>query len=85
MIFYAYNGGMKHIIQFKISKGEDGYYVAEGIDLAIVTQGKTLDELAKNIQEATELHLDGEDLSDFGLAPSPSVLINFELPQMVYA
>ena len=62
---------MKHIIQFKISKGNDGYYVAEGIDLAIVTQGKTLDELAENIQEATALHLEGENLADLGLAPSP--------------
>jgi len=42
---------MKTIIQFHISKGED-YYVAEGVDVAIITQGKTLDELAENIKEA---------------------------------
>lgn len=42
---------MKHIIQVYVSKG-DRYYIAEGVDLPIVTQGKTLDELAKNIQEA---------------------------------
>lgn len=72
---------MKRIIQFHISKGEK-YYIAEGIDLSIVTQGKTLDELAKNIQEAVELHLEGENLSDFNIAPNPSVLMNFELPQL---
>ena len=71
---------MKNIIQYRIFKG-DKYYVAEGIDLPVVTQGETLDELAKNIQEATELCLEGEDPADFGLAPSPSVLINFELPR----
>ncbi len=73
---------MKHIIQFRISKG-DKYYVAEGVDIPVVTQAKTLDELALNIQEATDLCLEDEDPADFGLAPSPSVLINFELPQVV--
>lgn len=72
---------MKRIIQFHISKG-DKYYTAEGVDLPIVTQGKTLDELAKNIQEAVDLHLEGENLADFDIAPNPSVLMNFELPQI---
>ena len=75
---------MKNIIQFHISKGEK-YYVAEGVDVAIVTQGKTLDELAKNIQEAVELHFDGEDPKSLGFTKAPSVLINFELPQVSYA
>ncbi len=47
---------MKQIIQFQISKG-DKYYVAQGVDLPIITQAKTLDELTKNIQEATELYI----------------------------
>jgi len=75
---------MKHIVQFQISKG-DTYYIAQGIDLAIVTQAKTLDELTENIIEATSLHLADENPADFGLSPSPSVLINFELPQIHYA
>lgn len=70
---------MKRIIQFHISKG-DKYYVAEGIDLLIVTQGKTLDELAHNIQEAVDLHLEKENLTDFDLAPDPSILLSLELP-----
>lgn len=45
---------MKHIIQFHISKG-DKYYVAQGVDLPVITQGKTLDELTENIKEAVEL------------------------------
>ena len=40
---------MKHIIQVYVSKGDE-YYVAEGVDLPIVTQGKTLDELVENIR-----------------------------------
>ncbi len=75
---------MKHIIQFQISRG-DTQYIAQGIELAIVTQAKTLDELAKNILEATALHLEDENPADFGLFPSPSVFVNFELPQVQYA
>lgn len=75
---------MKNIIQFHIYKG-DKYYIAEGVDLPIVTQGKTLDELAGNVKEAIELHLEGESLADFDLAPSPAVLLNFELATKVNA
>ena len=75
---------MKRIIQVYVSKG-DKYYVAEGVDLPIVTQGETLDELARNIEEAIELHLEGENPADFGIAPNPSVLMNFELPTQIHA
>lgn len=75
---------MKSIIQFIIQKGEK-YYVAQGVELPIVTQGKTLDELTRNINEAVALHLEGEDLAELGLVEKPSVLVNFELPRIVYA
>ena len=45
-----------------------------------MTQAKTLDELTENIREATELYFEGEDLSELDIAPSPSLLVNFELP-----
>lgn len=69
---------MKKIIQVRISRGDD-YYVAECLDLPVVTQAKSLDELAKNIQEAIALHLEGEDLSELGLAADPSILASLEL------
>lgn len=47
---------MKNIIQIHVYKGEK-YYIAEGVDVPIVTQGKTLDELAANVKEALELQL----------------------------
>jgi predicted RNase H-like HicB family nuclease len=74
---------MKSIIQFQISK-DDNYYTANGVDLPIITQAKTLDELTENIKEAVDLHLEGEDTSELNLVSKPSVLINFELPK-VYA
>ena len=75
---------MKNIIQFYINKGEK-YYVAQGIDLPVVTQGKTLDELMKNIKEAVELHLEGEKPENLGLSPHPSVLVNMEIQTKAYA
>ena len=69
---------MKKIIQVKIYRGEK-YYVAECVDLPVVTQGKTLDEVVKNIKEAIELHLEGENLKEWDIMPDYSILVNFEL------
>jgi len=69
---------VKKIVQFRIYKGEK-YYVAECVDLPIVTQGKTLDEVVDNIKEAISLHLEGEDLKEWDISPGFSVLVNFEL------
>lgn len=75
---------VKKIIQVHIYKGEK-YYVAECLDLPVITQGKTLDELAINLKEAISLQLEGENLADFDLVPQPSVLANLELDAQVYA
>lgn len=50
---------MKNTIPFKISK-QGKYYTASAIGFFIVTQGKTLDELSKNIKEATELYFEND-------------------------
>lgn len=75
---------MKKIIQVHIYKGEK-YYIAECIDLPVVTQGRTLDELVLNLKEAISLQLEGEELADFDLSPQPSVLANLELDSQIYA
>ena len=75
---------MKKIIQVHISKG-DKYFVAECVDLPVVTQGKTLDELIENLKEAIALQLEGENLADFDLSEQPSVLASFELEPLRYA
>jgi predicted RNase H-like HicB family nuclease len=64
---------MKKIIQFHIYKS-DTHYVAEGVDLPVVTQGKTLDKVTQNLKEAVSLHLEGEQLSDFNLEESLLIL-----------
>lgn len=69
---------MKRTIQVRIFRGEHRY-VAECLDLPVVTEATTLDELTANIQEAIALHLEGENLEDLGLAPNPTVLATMEL------
>lgn len=36
---------------------EGKWYVARAVEFDVVSQGKTLDEARKNLQEAVELHL----------------------------
>ena len=55
-----------------------GYFVAECLEIAVVTQGHTLDETMANLKEAISLHLDGEDPAVLGLAPSPRLVITYE-------
>jgi len=71
---------MKTIAQFRVFKDENTY-IAEGLDLAIVTQAMDLDELVKNIEEAVVLHFEEENISDFDYSQEPSILVNYELPQ----
>ena len=69
---------MKRTIQVRISKGER-QFVAECLDLPVVTQASSLDELAVNIREAIGLHLEGEDLAELGIANNPTILATMEL------
>ena len=71
-------------IQAMIYPGDESGYVAECLNLAVVTQGKTLDETVQNLREAIQLHLEGEDLLELGLAPHPPVLVTMEM-EPVYA
>ncbi len=69
---------MRHTIQVRIFRGER-QYVAECLDLPVVTQAATLDELTANIREAISLHLEGENLEELGLARNPTILATMEL------
>ena len=75
---------MKKIIQVHIFRGEN-QFVVECLDLPVVTQGRTLDELAQNLREAISLQLEGEDPAQFGLADDPSILASFELDLVAHA
>ena len=68
-----------YTIQAVIHAGDESGYVAECVDLAVVSQGKTLDETVQNLRDALRLHLEGEDLAEMGLAPDPPLMITMEL------
>jgi predicted RNase H-like HicB family nuclease len=69
---------MKHTIQVRMFRGET-HYVAQCLDLPVVTQARTLEELTANIREAISLHLEGEDLAQLGFANDPTILATMEL------
>ena len=74
----TYSGDKQHTIKAFLRRGEK-YYVAECLEINVVTQGKTLDETIANLKEAVMLHLEGEDLSELGLASNPTLLVTMEL------
>ena len=56
----------------------EGQYVADCLEVAVVTQGASLDELLGNLREALDLYMSDEDPVLLGLAPEPRLLICFE-------
>jgi predicted RNase H-like HicB family nuclease len=68
---------LQRTIKAVIRPGEQSGYVAECVEIPVATQGRTLDEVTRNLREAVELHLEGEDLAELGLAPSPGILVTF--------
>ena len=61
-----------------ISQG-DRYFVAECMEIPVVTQGLTVDETLANLKEAMALHLEDEDLAELGLVSSPILSVTLEL------
>ncbi len=60
--------GVIYTIKAYIHTGEESGFIAECVELPVVTQGQTLDEVVLNLREAISLHLDGEDLAALGFA-----------------
>lgn len=70
---------MFHTIQAVIHQGEQSGYVAECLELSIVTQGMTLDEVVENLREAIALHLEDEDLQTLGFTTPPPIVVNYAM------
>ncbi len=57
------------------------YYVASCDQIGAVTDGRTLDELLKNLREVIELAFEDEDtVAVYNLVPNPRISITMELP-----
>ena len=69
---------MKNSIYFHIFKGEK-QFVAEGVGVPVITQGKTLDALYKNIKEAVSLYLESRSARRSFNTRHPSIFMNIEL------
>lgn len=58
----------------------EGQYVAECLEVGVVTQGRSLDEMLAHLREAVALYVEGEDMARLGLSPSPRLVLSFETP-----
>ncbi|MCY4281836.1 MAG: type II toxin-antitoxin system HicB family antitoxin [Gammaproteobacteria bacterium] len=56
----------------------EGLFTAECLEVAVVTQGASLDELLANLREALGLYLDGENHALLGLKSDPRLVLSFE-------
>lgn len=70
---------LQHTIKAVVKRGDTSGYVAECVEIPVVTQGATLDETITNLHEAIFLHLEDEDLTALGLAANPTVIVTMEL------
>jgi predicted RNase H-like HicB family nuclease len=74
---YAPAGPARDTIHVVVRRSA-GFYVAESLELALVTQGRSLDELLRNLRQAVRLHLEGEDPGELGLTASPRIVVTYE-------
>ena len=70
---------LQRTIKAVIRPGEEFGFVAECLEIPVITDGDTLDAVTQNLQEAVTLHLEGENLRDLGLVDHPTILITFEV------
>ncbi|MCY3810379.1 MAG: type II toxin-antitoxin system HicB family antitoxin [Gammaproteobacteria bacterium] len=57
----------------------EGLYVAECLEIAIVTQGATLDETLAQLREAVILYMADEDPRTVGVVPKPRLQVTLEV------
>ena len=70
---------LQRTIKAVIRPGEQSGYVAECLEVAVITQGQTIDETVANLTEAVVLHLDGETPATFGLREHPTLVVTLEV------
>jgi len=73
------NPARREVIHAVVHAGQDAF-TAECLEVAAVTQGGTLDEVVRNLNEVVALFLEGEDLAALGLSDHPRLQVIFEAP-----
>ncbi len=69
----------RNIIQIILYPGNESGYVAECVNLQVVTHGQTIDDTVKNIKEALALHFEDEDPEEIGLSPNAPLIVSMEI------
>src|SRR2546421_398069 len=69
----------RETIHVVVQRGETAY-VAECLELAVVTQGKKLDEGVGKVRQAIALHIEDEDMAMLGLAEHPRLQLIYDVP-----
>ena len=62
---------------FVVKEGD--WYVADCAEIAVVTQGRTVDETIANLREAVALHLEGEEATTLGIVATPKLVVTIEV------
>ena len=70
---------LRQIVHAIIYASED-VYVGECVEIAVITQGRTLAKTVNNLQEAATLYFEGEDLAALGFSSRPRMRIKFDFP-----
>ena len=69
----------RHVVHALITRSGP-WYAAECLEIAVVTQGRTVDETIANLRDAVSLHIEGEDVAAMGLAAPLTLAVTFEAP-----
>lgn len=78
MVAPARNGDLRRTIHAVLFRG-DRYFVADCLEVPVITQGLTVDEALSNLREAVALHVEDEDLEEVGLVRNPTISVTLEL------
>ena len=78
MVAPARNGDLRRTIHAVLFRG-DRYFVADCLEVPVITQGLTVDEALSNLHEAVALHVEDEDLEEVGLVRNPTISVTLEL------
>jgi predicted RNase H-like HicB family nuclease len=70
---------LQKTVKAVLRPGDESGYVAECMEIAVVTQGRTIDETVENLREAVALHLEDEDAAHFGLRDKPVLVVTMEI------
>ncbi len=79
---YARTESLRDVIHVVVRRSS-GFYVGETMEVAVVSQGRSLDELLANLKEAITLHLSGENPAALGLVRHPRLAVTYEDPDAI--